>query len=203
MPARTEEQALRALLPDTLYPRIPDIIKGTTKLAVLMQSIASRLRLARHVLAVPAIRHRRGTAFITAAKVRPGAPPEDLILRILVSTCAGVDGVVLPDESSDANQLIEGPRGWVRTRFTCPRRSSRTSIRHLSAGAGPRRRPSRRGLLEAGPRRLRLRGNMTRSPSTCPLLRVLPLTSVTGISCSAFSSTKRERSARAANVPAT
>jgi alpha-mannosidase len=38
MPTRTEADVLREILPPTLYDRIPDIIQGTTRLALLMQS---------------------------------------------------------------------------------------------------------------------------------------------------------------------
>jgi FkbM family methyltransferase len=96
----------------------------------------------------------------------------------LVSTCAGVDGVVLPDESSDAEvqyPIMSGPAllsneihlPAIQFPYVYP-----PVLAHAAADLVERcAKPVRVGVV--------WRGNMTRSPErTCPLPELLPLASV-------------------------
>lgn len=112
----------------------------------------------------------------------------------LVSTCAGVDGVVLPDEPSDAEYqypIMSGP--------------ARLDEVHLPATQFPYIHPpalahAAAALVEDCAKPIRVgfawRGNMTRSPERmCPLAEFLPLASVTGVQLFSlqFDETEEER----------
>jgi FkbM family methyltransferase len=105
-----------------------------------------------------------------------------LAIKDLVSTCAGVDGVVLPDESSDAEcqyPLMSGPARLGEDEIHLPATQFPYIYPPVVAHAAA-------NLIEGCSEPVRVgfvwRVNMIRSPRrACPLAEFLPLASVGGV----------------------